>query len=598
MSFPASGKAIYVTFVFALIAGCAKISAPTGGPKDLIPPVVVGSLPENGARNFAGNRISIDFNEYVTLDKINEKLMISPPFEKRPEVMIRGKSVLIQYDEKLHDSTTYTFYFGDAIRDLNEGNILDNYQFVFSSGPVIDSLSVTGNILSSYTLEPPENTIIMLYRNLSDTAVVKTIPDYITKSDKNGYFRINNIRPGSYRLYGLKDIDNSKNFNVPDEEFAFLDSAIVVSAERNYLPVVKDTSSVPAAQKVQAEIPKQEGEYRLFLYKPEKKLRYLSSSERKTQYQLQYTLSRPAGSMKFDVSIAGATDDMFIKERSRENDTLTIWLADSTLFLQQQLLTLVDYPFTDSTGAEFQKTDTVLMRYLAPRVSARTRLKPVPYRLKFGTSSGSLRPGEMIPILSETPLLARDTSKIRLWELDGAARKKLEYNILKDSSNSCRLVLSAKFVQGKNYLFSAEPMAFISIYGERSDSSGFKFSVRNNDSFGSLVLNINNFEGPKIIQLLGDQEKVVRQLTPGDTKKAEFRMLDRGRYRLRIVYDLNKDGKWTTGDFSSGRQPEPVSYLPKEIEIRENFDIEEDWDVSEKNNKNLIKAPEKAPGVR
>ena len=114
---------------FLLIAGCAKVSSPTGGPRDKIPPVVVKCTPENNSKNFRGNKFSITFDEYVVLDKINEKFMVSPPMQKKPRVFLKGKSVVVEYDDELRDSTTYTFNFLDAIRDLNEGNIIDNFQF-------------------------------------------------------------------------------------------------------------------------------------------------------------------------------------------------------------------------------------------------------------------------------------------------------------------------------------------------------------------------------------------------------------------------------------------------------------------------------------
>jgi hypothetical protein len=148
---------------FILAAGCAKISSPTGGPKDKEPPVILKSVPLNGSKNFKGKKIVITFNEYVALDNINEKFMVSPPMENKPVILVRGKNVIIEYDEELRDSTTYTFYFQDAVGDLNEGNPINNYQFVFSTGSVIDSLSVTGNIFKASDLNPPEATLAMLY---------------------------------------------------------------------------------------------------------------------------------------------------------------------------------------------------------------------------------------------------------------------------------------------------------------------------------------------------------------------------------------------------------------------------------------------------
>src|SRR5664279_4093224 len=304
------------------IAACAKINTPTGGPRDRTPPVVVKSVPLFGSKNFNGDKIEILFNKYVVLDNINDKFMVSPPMKKKPRVVIRGKAVLVELLDKLKDSTTYTFYFRDAIKDLNEGNILQNYQFVLSTGPVIDSLSVTGNIYNANNLEVPEKTIVLMYRELADSAVVKHLPEYITRLTQDGYFRIDNVRPGTYRLFGLKDADNSKNYNLPDEEFAFMDSTVVINTAKNYIPpppVVKDTlvvkkgigkngkpikdSSSPGkgisknstavkdtstVKKVITEPVHLIGEYRLFQFLAQKKAHYLSTTHRDTKYLLSY----------------------------------------------------------------------------------------------------------------------------------------------------------------------------------------------------------------------------------------------------------------------------------------------------------------------
>ena len=253
-------------------------------------------------KNFKGKNVTVTFDEYVALDNITEKFMVSPPMKKKPKVSIRGKSVVTEFLESLRDSTTYTLYFQDAIKDLNEGNKIENYQFVLSTGPVLDSLSVTGNVYNAFNMEVPEKTLVLLYRELADSFVVKHLPDYISRVDLKGYYRINNIATGTYRLYALKDGDNSKNFNVPEEDFAFMSSVIEVTPEKNFIPVVKDTTTVKKVIpknkdvksdkviKVQDTIVPQ-GEYPLMLYLSKKKNRYLTSSGRPQKYQMVYTLS-------------------------------------------------------------------------------------------------------------------------------------------------------------------------------------------------------------------------------------------------------------------------------------------------------------------
>ena len=181
----------------SVIFSCAKQMPPSGGPRDITPPKIIKSTPASGSLNFKGKSIVVTFDEYVALDKVNEKFMISPPVNKKPNIVLKKKSLYIEFKEKLKDNTTYTLYFQDAIKDLNEGNPIPNFQFVFSTGNVLDSLSVLGNIYNAFDLEAPENIIILMYKTLADSAPMKLLPDYITLADINGGFRINNIGEGT-----------------------------------------------------------------------------------------------------------------------------------------------------------------------------------------------------------------------------------------------------------------------------------------------------------------------------------------------------------------------------------------------------------------
>ncbi|HOU02362.1 MAG: hypothetical protein GT600_03250 [Bacteroidales bacterium] len=563
-----------------LISACAKISSPTGGPKDTRPPVVVKSEPVSGTRNYNGKKFVVTFDEFVELREINEKFMVSPPMQKKPEISIKGKSLVVKFDDDLRDSTTYTFYFQDAIRDLNEGNPIDNYSFVFSTGPVIDSLSVTGNVLKANDLNPPENTLVLLYSDLSDSAFIKKIPDYISKADKNGYFRIDNIKEGTYRLYALIDADNNKNFNLPDEELAFLDSLVIINPQKNYFPSEKDSLAFKSVKALSSDTVFLKGEYKLILFKPSAKKYYLTSSSRPQAYKLNFTLSLPPDTMDFSWSLPGLDKSLYLVERSRDKDTLIIWLRDSALYSQPVINSFIRYPFTDSTGKIIQKEDSSRLRFLSPRVSRATR-KPEPYRVVSSVTSGKLTPGQRIAFVSQTPFRLPDTSKIRLYRLIEKEREKTPYSLTPDSESSCRMFLTAGFLQGANYLLINDSGSFGDIYGAKTDSTGIKFVIRENSTFGKLIVNIKNYQGKRIIQLLTSDEKLVREIKMDQDGKAEFPYLEKGMYRLKIIYDLNGDGKWTTGDFISGRQPEPVSFMPMEIEIKENWENELYWDVSE-----------------
>jgi len=595
-------KSIFARFfllsaLFILISACAKISSPSGGPRDKLPPEVIKSIPVNGAKNFRDKKLSITFNEYVVLDNINEKFMVSPPMKSKPKVFIKGKSVNIEFNDELKDSTTYTFYFQDAIRDLNEGNIIENYQFVFSTGPVIDSLSVTGNVYSSFNLEVPEKTQVLLYKELADSAVVRHIPDYISRVDQTGYFRIDNVRGGNYRLYALKDVDNSKNYNLREEEFAFMNFPVEITTEKNFMPVVKDTTTIKkdltkitgtASLSAPAPAPAPIiGEYQLILFAAQKKDRYLTSSNRGLKYQMIYTLSLPPDTMKFEFSIPGTGADAYFIERSKENDTAKVWLTDSTLYSQPQITTIVKYPYTDTLGAVIYKEDTIIMRFLSPRAPRIQKVKNQIFTVNTNITTGSLKPGQKIIFKSQTPFSQPDTSLIRLYELLEAKKIQIPFSLIKDSINSCIYFLNVSLQQGKKYLFVADSASFSNIYNEYSDSTGIKFSVREADSYCKLTLNIRNYEGDRIIQLLNNTEKLISESNMKKDGNVVFPLLESGFYRVRVIYDLNGDGKWTTGDFETGRQPEPVSYYPEEIELKPGWELEytddKAWDIGAKN---------------
>jgi hypothetical protein len=617
------GRIVLGSTLVALLIACAKISTPSGGPRDKTPPVMIKSTPLKATKNFKGDKIEMSFNEYVVLDNIADKFMVSPPMKKKPRVFIRGKSVVVEFAEKLKDSTTYTFYFQDAIKDLNEGNIIPNFQFVFSTGPVIDSLSVTGNIYNANNLEVPEKTEVLMHKEMADSAVTKHLPQYMARVDQSGYFRIDNVSPGKYRLFGLKETDNSKNYNLPDEEFAFMDSTITISSDKNYIAPVKDTVKVKKEEikirkpvktappdknavkkpgtavakkpgtvkdttniKKIVEPPPLIGEYRLFLFLAKKKAHYLLSSKREAKNKLTYVLTLPPDSMHFNFSIPDADSKAYFTEPSRNRDTLKVWLTDSALYSRPSIPTILNYPYTDSLGKLGYKQDTVTMRFTI-RATKGVKKKKDTYAVENNISSGFLRPGQLIVFNAQTPFRLPDTSKIRLYEILQNGRTRLSYTMVKDSSRSTRYFMKTKLAQGKKYLFIADSASFSDVYKLSSDSVGIRFAIKDPDTYCKLTVSVKNYGGGRIIQLLDKSEKLVAETYMTKDGQIVFPLLDVGIYRLRVIYDLNGDKKWTTGDFSKHQQPEPVSYFPTDIELKAGWELEfvdaKAWDIGVKN---------------
>jgi uncharacterized protein (DUF2141 family) len=573
---------LLAAFVTILAAGCAKQAAPVGGPKDTTPPDVVKSVPASGTTLFKAKSILITFNEYFVLDKLNEKFMISPPVKVKPKIYSKDKILHIDFKEDLKDSTTYTLYFQDIIRDLNENNPIPNFQYVFSTGNVLDSLSVTGNVLFAGDLEPAKNILLMLYANLADSAPVKILPDYLTVADVNGYFRINNIKTGKYRLYALSDNNSNNKYDTPDETFAFLDSVIDVNPVKDFRlpePEIKDTVTVKNGVKVNKTVPFKYGDHKLFLFNAEKKAHYLTSSDRKMPFQFMYCLSLPPDTMKFDFRIADNGNNDYFTEKNRTGDTITVWLRDSSLYSQPDIKTIVHYPFTDSTGKNIYRTDSIPMRYTMIR-AGRGKQKPATFKLSSNISPSGLKPGQKIVFSSATPFRPPDTAKIRLYRLVQKDQIAMPVTFSPDTTTSRNLFLNVQLKEGENYLFIRNKGSFGDIYGNNSDSSGTRLMVREPNSYGHLTMDVRNGTGDLIIQLLSEREIVLEQRKLKNSGLADFPLLERGLYRVRVIYDLNGDGKWTTGNYELRLQPEPVSYFPREIEVKTDWEIIEEWDVT------------------
>jgi len=214
---------------YALItfnSGCAQISSPTGGARDSLPPVLVKASPPQNTVNFKGNRISLSFNEYIDLQELQGNLIISPLQKVNPVVSYNLKSISVRFKDTLLPNTTYSLDFGNAIKDVHEGNVLKNFTYVFSTGNTIDSLKLSGRVILAETGNVDSTIMVMLYRNTADSAVLKTKPDYMTRLNGSGRFEFKNLPDNNFNIYALKDGDGGKTYNSKTELFAFQDEPV------------------------------------------------------------------------------------------------------------------------------------------------------------------------------------------------------------------------------------------------------------------------------------------------------------------------------------------------------------------------------------
>ena len=223
-------------------AGCAQIGMPTGGDRDSIPPSMLSASPKLSSTNVTGNKITLTFNEYVEVKDPQTNVVISPFPKRTPSIDFKLKTVTVKLKDSLLPNTTYSINFGSAIVDLNEGNPLKDFTYVFSTGNQIDSLMLNGKVVIAETGKYDSTLIAMLYRNADDSAVQKRKPDYVAKLSGDGSFSFINLPPGNFNVYALKDGDGGKTYNSKKEIFAFADAAVTVS--ENTTPVILYASAL------------------------------------------------------------------------------------------------------------------------------------------------------------------------------------------------------------------------------------------------------------------------------------------------------------------------------------------------------------------
>jgi uncharacterized protein (DUF2141 family) len=353
----ATGIILLIYFVSIAGTGCAQIGAPTGGPRDSLPPVLVTATPQLDATNFAGNKITLVFDEYIDVQEVQTNVLVSPFPKTNPQIDFKLKTVTVKLKDTLLPNTTYAINFGNAIRDNNEGNPFRNFTYVFSTGPTIDSLYAEGKVLIAETGKADSTIVAMLYRDLDDSAVQKRKPDYIARLDPQGNFRFTNLSAGNYKVYALKDGDGGKTYNAKIEMFAFADSVLTVSDSTAPIRLFayaeeKDTKTATSSS----------GSGR-GAAAADKRLRYVSSLSNGYQdllTDLVLTFNKPLKIL--DSSKIQLTDTNYKKVDAAitldsTSKIITIkarWPEDT-----QYRLLLDKDALSDSTGAQLFKTDTL-----------------------------------------------------------------------------------------------------------------------------------------------------------------------------------------------------------------------------------------------
>lgn len=572
---------ILVTLVYS----CANIARPGGGPKDVDPPVFVKSLPTPGQLNVKRNKIELDFDEIVLIEKPSEKIIVSPYQREMPTVRSNGKKIQIILNDSLQPNTTYTIDFADAIVDNNEKNALNDFSFAFSTGNVIDSLQVSGILLNAENLEPITGMMVGLQPDLSDSAFQTKPLQRLALTDAFGRFTIRNVAGGKYKIYALKDINRDFIFDNPTEDIAFSEQIIDPYAE---LKIHPDTFWIDSVTVDTIEMVKLAHYYPndlvLRSFNENFKSQYLEKNDRTDRRKFSLYFSAPADTLPMLRPLNFEEKDWAVIEKSQHNDTISYWIKDSMIYRRDTLQFVASYLRTDSLRKLAPYTDTLRMIYRAPRrvnTDARRKKeeKPVMEFLNIDSRIGS--PHHIynrLEFVASQPILRMDTAGIILEQKVDTLWNKIKYKYAPDSVNIRGFQVFTKWKPGAEYRLTIDSAAIEGLYGIHNNKMEKTFKVKTLEEYSNLYFGLSELPDSAFVELLNTSDAPVRRV-PVKKGGAEFLFLDPGTYYARIIIDRNHNGKYDTGNYDLKLQPEEVFYYPGKLDLKANWDVEQDWDI-------------------
>ena len=569
---------------------CANIAAPTGGLYDVDPPKVVKASPSFNATNNDKSKIEILFDENVKIEKPMDKVIIAPPQQKFPVIKAEGRKVIVELEDELKPNTTYTIDFTDAIVDNNEGNVLENFALSFSTGEELDSMAISGIVLTAENLEPAQGIYVGIHSNLNDTAFTNTPFERISRTNSRGIFTIKGVAEGEYKIYALGDLNRDYKYDNPQEEIAFLDSIIVptsVQALRNDT-IFKDSVTIDTIHEVQ---------YTRFLpdnlqlrsFESGFKRQYLQKHERIVPHKLDIYFAAPTEEPQITLlSPITSSSKWFVKESSITNDTVSIWITDSLIYQSDTVKLKVDYLRTDTLNNHILSTDTLNFtfrdskRKVAEKEKKEDEEEPIIFLNIRHNIQSTHEIYNSLFLEFEQPIANFDSTEIKLEHEIDSIFVPIDYTLIRDSLNARAYKLKYKWEPGEKYKLHIDSAAFISEYGLHNNTVEQAFTVKELEQYGNLLFVLSGLPDGKTayVELLDAQDKPFRKKRVKDNE-ALFLDLNPGKIYARLFIDENEDGEWTTGNYEKKRQPEMVYYNPKMHEIRAFTNHEESWDLKE-----------------
>ncbi len=615
-----------------MLAACANMGRPEGGPRDETPPVYVRSNPAIGQLNFSGRRITVEFDENISLDDPMNKIVVSPAQRTTPAISSNARRVTIELRDTLLPNTTYTVEFADAVKDLNEGNILDGFSLDFATGDTIDTLRISGMVLEARTLEPAQGMLVGVYSDLSDTAIT-TIPfERITKTNQLGQFTLRNLKAGTYRIFAVADQNRDYHWD-RSEDIAFYDLTITPTARpATVVDTLVSASGLRDSLVTRGTTRFLPDDILLTWFNEGYSSQYLRDHKRDGLDRLLLQFGTKADTLPhlrlINTHRAGDHIDLWATlDASATLDTLTYWITDSTLSDLDSLTLEARYMRTDTLGQLSMTTDTLRFnlrgvntkkrrleaeRKLAERAARdsadlakrneeirqrniRRReegedtiewRKPNPPEQKFLdfklTSSTAQELNRPLSFKSGTPIDTIDPAGIRMEVMIDSVWYPAPRPRLSRTSplRPMTFVAPYEWDEGTVYRLTIDSAAIRDVYGLHNKPIRQEITTKTRADYSSLTMNISGLDGrPAVVELLSSDNPVMSAPVSGSTGRLEY--INPGPYYVRLFIDSDGDGLWTTGSVADSIQPEEVYYYPRKINLKKNWDVEQDWDIYE-----------------
>ncbi len=520
-----------------ILASCAKRGNITGGAKDTIAPVLTASLPKNFSTEFKANTVKLTFNEFIKLKDLRKQLIISPPLKNEPLILpvTPSKIITIKINDTLQDNTTYSFNFGQSMADNNEGNPYNQFKYIFSTGKTIDSLAIGGRVKDAYLKDVESFVSVMLYdvnKNYNDSIVYKQMPRYVTNTlDSLKTFRLENLKAGKYLLVAMKDYNSNNKFDPKKDKIGFYKQFISVPNDTVYeLELFKENIPFKAFKPTQAS-----GNRLLLGYEGNVKLK---------ENRPKIMLKNKSEILPSVITQLPKKDSLQVWYKPIKTDSLSIEIAQNK------------YQKNFTFRVKDQKKDTLNIKI---------------------AQQGSLSPKDFFTLESATPIIKLDKTKMSLVNQKS---KPIPFTTDYDEFQQL-LRLNFKREPEEAYEFKLIPGALTDFFEKSNDSLDFKISANSLESFGNLIVNLQNVKRfPVIVELTNEKgDAIVTAYTDKNTS-LNFNLIQPAKYTLRAIYDDNKNTIYDPGNFLAKQYAEEVIYFSKEVDVRANWDVVQAFDLS------------------